>query len=381
MKRNLIKYLLVSLIPILGLTGCYTQIATRDDSFPTYSSNNNTTDNEYNYGNDDEYVENGYFDESDTLDNPYGTLENDEAINDSNEAFNDNDIIINNYYGYDPYYYDFYPSYSIFFWHGYWYPRHYYPWYVDWYYPYYYYPGYCLYPAYGYDPFYSPYYFYNYGYYDGHYWGNNPSYYRTRPDYVSRIRNTGSRSFGNTRRDVVRNTNLISKTNEPTRNIGVDRTRSGIDKTNLGKRDKKSVTTTRNTNTRDKSNFTQRIRERNNKETKRTLGSKNTEQIKKFRTNSGVRNNTTNRNRNINRPPQRYNTPNRNNTTTKTYSPPKHKTETRSYNPPKNRGNNTPRTYSPPRNNTPRTTSPPRTTTPPRTTSRGSNNNGNRHRR
>ena len=114
MKKLLTKYLLTIAILPAFLTGCYTQVATQDDSYSTYSSDESYEEFVYE---GEESVEGGYFDETDTLENYYAESDDDE-------------VVINNYYGYNPFYsglyYDYYPTVSISFGFGYGYPHSYY---------------------------------------------------------------------------------------------------------------------------------------------------------------------------------------------------------------------------------------------------------------
>ncbi|MCH9028862.1 MAG: hypothetical protein IH819_04455, partial [Bacteroidetes bacterium] len=205
MKKIVIKYLLViGTLPLI-LTGCYTQLATQDDSYSTFS---NQSYDDYEYENA-QVSKGGYFDESDTLDYYY-------EGEDSSDY--EDEIVINNYYGYNPYYpqddyYSYYPTVSVLFGFGFGYGySYYYPWYTGWYHPYY--PGhYYLYPPYYYFPtyYYSYYPYYGHGgYYGGHYSGYYNPHYKTRSGYVTRLRNSGNRGYSNRRRDLLRNPTLVS---------------------------------------------------------------------------------------------------------------------------------------------------------------------------
>src|SRR3990172_4573109 len=118
MKKFMTKYLLIIAISSAFLTGCYTQVATQDDSNSSYY----TTDTYDNYIYEGEQENNsGYFDETDTVDNNY-------YYEGEDSAEGNNGTVINNYYyDYNPYYpqsyYDYYyPSWSFSFGFGFGYP-------------------------------------------------------------------------------------------------------------------------------------------------------------------------------------------------------------------------------------------------------------------
>jgi len=108
MKKLITKYLLTIVILPAFLTGCYTQLATQDDSNLNYSSDESYQDYVYE---GEENTGGGYFDETDTLENYYY------------DESDDGEVVINNYYGYNPFYsgsyYDYYPTVSISFGFGY----------------------------------------------------------------------------------------------------------------------------------------------------------------------------------------------------------------------------------------------------------------------
>jgi len=388
-KRLTINIIALTILPLF-LTGCYTQLATQNDLNSTIPSNQSYDDYAYQ---DEEVSSSGYFDESDTVDYYY---EGEEDVDSTGE------VVINNYYGYDPYEDDDYYPYnsSVSFSLGFGYTRFYYPWYTGWYFPYYCYPAYyypsynyCFYPSYYYSyyPAYYPY--YSYGGYYGNY--HSPKY-KTRSGYVSRIRNTGGRGYGDTRRNpnLTKTERTINSTGRVVSGLGIknrnvkerDLLSLGSEKRNETKRigTKKKSTLTRdrtktnnvkrtlgvkNTDRTKNKNFGTKSTDTRLKRTKRTRSKDLTTQRNNMRTKKNVRKNTkkytnTNRNKTINRnkPTKKYSKP-RKTSTGKNYKSPKRNTNTRSYNPPRNT-----RSYSPPRTNTTRSSS------PPRTTSRGSGN-------
>ena len=107
MKKLTTKYLLIIAILPVFLTGCYTQVATEDDSYSNYSLDEPNQDYVYE---GEENTEGGYFDETDTLENYYYS------------EGDDGEIIVDNYSGYNPFYpdddYDYYPSVNISFGFG-----------------------------------------------------------------------------------------------------------------------------------------------------------------------------------------------------------------------------------------------------------------------
>jgi hypothetical protein len=278
MKKRFTKYLFaLSLLPAF-LTGCYTQLATQDDSSTIPADQ---TYEDLDYYQEEEVSSGGYFDESDTV-NYYN--EGEESVDTTSE------VVINNYYGYvpydddDDYYAPYYPSVSFSF--GYGYTPYYYPWHIGWYYPYYcypayLYPSYCYYPSfYSYYPVYYPHYSYG-GYYANYY---SPKY-KTRNGNVSRIRNTGGRGYGDTRRNALRNPQLtktnrtISTTGRDVRGLGTNN-RNGKDRDLLSLGSEKRDETKR-IRSKDNSTFTRdRIKTKNN-DVQRTLGVKNTDRTKR----------------------------------------------------------------------------------------------------
>jgi len=388
MKAQNIFLLFTTFVVISSFTGCYTQVATSDSS--TLPENQEPSDVTNYYSDEDEDIGSGYYSETDI------------------DTLDDETTIINNYYydyPYRSYFVDYYPTISIGFgwgW-GYWgYP--YWPYYAGWcgygwYYPYSYY---CYYPSYYYyDPYYYPYYG-NGGYYSDY-------GYKTRNDYVSRMRNnSGGRNYGErtrdplvsvrdgsmdrSREDLTKGRNLtVSGNNVGDRTLGIenktrDLTRevvglNTINRTRDIKKDKqlgldREVTTKkslginqRNDGLKEKvsRNNTKNISERINKnnristETKKLFGKDNS------------RTNTNTKQPNVNNRPNNTQTPRKDNNT-RSYTPPKQNNNNppRNYSPPNT--NNTPRSYSPPSgNNTPRSYSPP-------TRNSGSTNSGTRRR-
>jgi hypothetical protein len=376
---------------IFSFTGCYTQVATSDsDSVPDYEE---TSDAANYYSEEDEAIDSGYYSETDTL---YGET-----------------TVINNYYydyPYRSYFVDYYPTISIgigFGWGwGYWgYPYYaYWPYYSSWcgygwYYPYSYY---CYYPSYYY---YDSYYGYN-GYYNGY--GDDYGY-KTRNDYVSRLRNnSGGRNSGERTRDPlvsVRDVSTDRMRNDVTKGRDLTVSRNSVNDRTLGIEDRTRDITREvvGLNTIDRTVDSKRIdvsskEIRNNKQlgldrvvstdkslgiNKRNVGSKETI----------TRNNTKNISGRINKNDRVSNETkklfgkdnSRKNTNTKqpnvtrnNNQTPKKDKNTRTYSPPKS-NNNTPRSYSPPsgNNNTPRSYSPPSGNSG----NRGSNNSGSRNRR
>ncbi len=428
--KKLLKILLPFLLLPFLVTGCYTEVATQDDPYANYSSDQNYEDYVYE---DEESGSTGYFDEADTVNNYYFNEEEEQPENSGNGT------VINNYYfGNGSYYpgvsYDYYPSVSVIFGFGFgvWYPYYYYPWYYP---PYYYvvypYPYWYYYSPYYYS-YYSGYYYDPYYYYGGGYYAGD--YYKTRNTYVSRIRNSGGRGYNDGRRDRLRNpTVLTNNTRTTTREGGRDLTlntdtkrKNPVERNDLKiKNERKKIT--RELGVRNKSNIERKtvtdvtrktrslgIRNTDGKNgrgfvkkdfgrksdtknytlkntTNRTKFNKNTRTNKKkfnTRTGSDYRKQKTTRYNKTDRTKRNYTTKKyNNNTRTKknnTYTPNKRNTRKKTYTPPKNNNpkrytaprNNTPRTYSPPRNNTPRSYSPPRTTT-----RGGSNHSGGRRTR
>jgi hypothetical protein len=217
MKKRFTKYFLTIAILPAFLTGCYTQLATQDDS-STIPADQNYED--VAYYQEEEVSPGGYFDESDTANYYY---EGEEPVDTTA-----GEVVINNYYGYipydddDDYYAPYYPSVSFSF--GYGYTPYYYPWHIGWYYPYYCYPAY-LYPSYCYYPsFYSyfPVYYPNYSYGGGYYANYYSTKYKTRNGQISRTRNTGGRGYGDTRRNPLRNPGSTIRTVSTTERIPTD---------------------------------------------------------------------------------------------------------------------------------------------------------------
>jgi len=282
MKKRLTIYFVLTILPVF-LTGCYTQLATQDDSYSTIPSNQTYDDYAYQ---DEDVSSGGYFDETDTVNYYY---EGEEGVDSTGE------VVINNYYGYDPYEDDDYYPYnsSVSFSLGFGYTRFYYPWYTGLYFPYYCYPAYyypsynyCFYPSYYYSyyPAYYPY--YSYGGYYGNY---HTPYYKTRSRYVSRIRNSGGRGYGDTRRNPLRNPEL-TKTERTINSTGRVVSGLGIKNRNIRERDLLSLGSekrneTKRIRTKKKSTLTRDRTKTNTGNVKRTLGVKNTDQIK--RNNSG----------------------------------------------------------------------------------------------
>jgi hypothetical protein len=171
------KLVLLSILPLLllNLTGCYTQVASRDD-----------------YGNWNREESKPYYDyeeESDTLSDEYA----DDQYEDEEYAYDDNEDSYTESEGSSNYYFYGYPSYRKYFWNYYpsvsvvvgtgWY---YDPWCWDpWYPDYWYYPSLsCYYPTYWYPHHY-------YGWWDPYpYYGGYTSTtykYRTNDNYKSEI--------------------------------------------------------------------------------------------------------------------------------------------------------------------------------------------------
>jgi hypothetical protein len=187
-KINILKIALTLLI-IPALTGCYTQVATEETPPEQFiAENENYEYDDYYYEGEEEELDSSYFSE--------------EEYEESDEY-----VVDNYYYGYPSYrryYYDYYPSVSFGFGFGFGFASSYY--YSYW--PYSYgwcgYGGYYPYPYYCYPSYYSYYPGYYYpSYYHG-YSSGNYSYYKTRTEYISGIRNRGSgRNYGDPRRDPL----------------------------------------------------------------------------------------------------------------------------------------------------------------------------------
>jgi hypothetical protein len=396
MKSHNTFLLLLTFGVIFTFTGCYTQVATSDTStIPDYEE---SSDDANYYSEDVEGTDSGYYSETDI------------------DTLDDETTIINNYYydyPYRSYFVDYYPTISIgigFGWGwGYWgYPYYaYWPYYSSWcgygwYYPYSYY---CYYPSYYYcDPYYYP----NYGY-NGYYNGYGDGYgYKTRNDYVTRLRNnSGGRNYGERTRDPlvsVRDRSVDRSINDITRGRDLTVSRNNVNDRTLGIENKTRDLTrevvglnTVNRTSDIKRNDISNKEIRNNKQlgldrevsTNKTLG------ITKRNDNSKetfTRNNTKNISERINKNDRvssetkklfgkdnsRTNTNTKQpNVTRNNNQTPKKDNNTRTYSPPKS-NNNTPRSYSPPSGN-----NSPRTSTPPSGNSgnRGSNNSGSRNRR
>ncbi|MDT3697265.1 MAG: hypothetical protein ROY99_12855 [Ignavibacterium sp.] len=383
-----IKLTLLVTLPalLLFLTGCYTQVATRD----------------YDYGNWNREKSKPYYDYEENQDTLTDSYNDEYAYEDEDSSIDENGNEVNYYFygfpSYRKYFWNYYPAVSIGIYTGWYYDPW---WYWDpWYPSYWYYPSVvCYYPTYWY-----PRYYYGwwdpYPYYGGYYSSN----YKYRTNDVSKIRNnSGVRNSGRDR-DLLtsrdRNTQLRDQLKTRERQIvsGRDelkRERIGLrdntrittrektrDKESIRNNDNRIKTPTRTNevirendtfrkterdvirDTRKKTNDT-RINtqkrtetEKKNPTIKRDGNNKNSEIRKKdVPKENRTKNPTINKNPNTNK-----NNTNRNNTPNRNYTPPK--------------TNNTPRSYSPPPNNT---TSPPRgnTNSSPRGNS-GNNNSGRR---
>ena len=394
----------LSILFLIGLTGCYTQVATQES--PDHTQYNEPPNSE----------SSGYYYEEDSDSGYY--VEDDEGA------------IINNYY-YD----DYYPSYRRYY--GYYYPAftigigfgYYYPYFwnswcgYSWYDPY---PYYWYYPSY-YSCYYS---YYPYNYYPGGYYGYSyydDDYYKTRSDYTSRLRNnSGGRGSGNRLREPV-STSLTNYTTNRQRDFsgnGRDLTlsssvglvtrdltdknsstsinnvkRNGTDKlssTKIGRTDQlgmidRDLATDRTdkqlsgTNVIKNNNRKNYLGNNTTDKMPRTIGTQKTSKsIQNSGRITGKTGNTYNLPRKDYSNDKRNTTPKNNTTTTKRnsnqpkqYSTPKNNNSPKNYSPPtRTNTNNSPRSYSPPSgNNSPRTTSPPRNSG---NTSRSSGNNGSR---
>jgi hypothetical protein len=375
--------------------GCYTQVATSDSTtVPNIEQQTGSTNY---YSDDEETTDSGYYTETDT------------------EGVNGKTTVINNYYygyPYHSYYMDYYPSISFgiavgWGW-GYWGYYPYWPYYsgwcgYGWYDPYYwYYPSYC---------YYNPYYYYP-NYYCGNYY--NHYGYKTRNNYVTRLRNnSGGRNYGDRTRDplnYVSGGTLDRGRGDLSSGRDLRVSSNSVSNRNLGSENKnrnltRDLFTVNDVSRNDNSNLNdgnisknprsisfgnnKTVDENNSSITriKKQLGISKDASTRKYVANNrsndvakqlGIRNNTTdtksygnnrsNSNNNLRKGNKitnsnSYYKPDNNRDSGKNNNP-------RTYSQP-NQNNNPPRNYSPPRtnNNPPRSYNPPSNNTPPRTNS------------
>jgi len=399
MKKNKLTLLVMLPVLLLFLTGCYTQVATRD----------------YDYGNWSREKSKPYYDyeeNKDTLTEQY----NDEYVyDDQDSSIDENKTEINYYfYGYPSYrkyFWNYYPSVSVVIGTGWYYDPW---WYWDpWYPSYWYYPSViCYYPTYWYPRYYygwwNPYPYY--GGYSGYY----SSTYKYRTNDIGKIRNSSGVRNSGSGRDLfaTRDGNSQLRDQLKTRERQIVSGRDELKREKIGLRDNTRITTRDKNTTRDVIRDRETIRKnddriktstRTNEIIRKTETQRNTDKdvIRDTRkkTNDNrintqkrtetekkgpvIKRNNTNKNNETrkkeapkenrtNNPTIKKNPETNKNNTNRNYTPPKTNNTPRSYSPPKT--NDTPRSYSPPRGNT---TSPPRgnTNSSPRGNS-GNNNSG-----
>ena len=344
------KLFLFALFPvlILNLTGCYTQVASKEDDYSNWTREEKTP----NYEVADEY---------DSTDVVY---ENEESYSESDGS--DTEYYFYGYPSYRKYFWDYYPAVSISIGASWYYdPWYWYSWYPSyWYYPtpYCYYPSYW-YPNYGYG-YYDPYPYYDNGYYSSTY------KYRTNDGYDVR-NNSGGRNSGGRNTSGDRNLYTSSdgtstlrdqlKTREKQivsgrSDVNIDRTGLKVQGRDIDRNDvtrsldkvnQRTSETIRNNDVIRNSRMNDVIKKNDTRTTKsKELNRDTRKKTNDTRINTERKTNTEKKSPNVNRNKQ----PNVNKT------PNTNKSPNRNYTPPKT-NNNTPRSYSPPRNNT---SSPPR---------------------